>query len=214
MENINTSREWSHSNYHEEHFLIRSNKEVEKVNYQFTDFLSLTKNKSYIAISGCVLEHIITNKELSNNEKLYYILADSLALINRNYGKNRSIALPSHKWASLLNCTKSQIFFMQKSLEKKGFFIIHKDKNNIGQNKRNIIIPTLPTEIFDNLCQNYENRVGQCIKYDPITESMRSYLDRTKLFIKINYDLLSAIIANNCLSSFQKIIWLDFYIYE
>ncbi len=182
----------------------------------FTDFPSLIKNKSYIAISGCVLDHIITNQELSNNEKLYYIVADSLAMINANSGNQRSIALPSHKWSDRLDCTRSQIFSMQKSLEQKGFFIIHKDKNNIGQNKRNIIIPTLPKGIFDNLCQNSENRVGgrvgESVEYDPDTEYMRSYLDRTKLFIKINYDLLSGIIAHNCLSSFQKIIWLDFYI--
>jgi len=214
MLNINRSREESCLNY-EKPCVTRSNKELENQSRQ-CDFPSLIQNKSYIAISGSVLDSIITNRELSNNEKLYYIVADSLALINANSGKHRSIALSGDGWGNRLDCTRSQIFSMQKSLEKKGFFIIHKDKNNIGQNKRNIIIPTLPQEIFDNICQNSENiigdRVGGCDTYNPITESMRSYLDRTKLFIKINYDLLSGIISHNCLSSFQKIIWLDFYL--
>ncbi len=215
MVNIHRSKGEFYSNYYEKFFCIRSNKELENQSRQ-CDFSLLIKNKSYIAMNGCVLDSIITNREFSNNEKLYYILADSLALINANSGKERSIALSSDGWADRLDCTRSQIFSMQKSLEEKGFFIIHKDRNNIGQNKRNIIIPTLPQEIFNNLCQSSQNigdeRVGGFTIYDPNIEYMRSYLDRTKLFIKINYDLLSGIIAHDCLSSFQKIIWLDFYI--
>lgn len=100
-------------------------------------------NKSYIPITGCVLSHILSSKELSSLEKIYYILADSLACINFNKGRNRSISLPAKSWAERLSCSKSEVFMLQKSLEDKGYFIIYRDKNDQGQNKRNTITTTL-----------------------------------------------------------------------
>ena len=47
--------------------------------------------------------------------------------------------------------------------------------------------------------------------YDPLIESKRDYLGRTKLFVKLNCKLLYAITSNDELNSFQKVIWLDFY---
>ena len=53
------------------------------------DFYSLTENKSYTPITGCVLEHIITTSNLTHCERLYYLLADSQSLISKNKGESR-----------------------------------------------------------------------------------------------------------------------------
>lgn len=173
----------------------------------------IIKKKSYVAINSCVLEHILTCHDLSNHEKLFYILADSLALINKNSNANhRAIALPSEDWAKRLSCSRALIFKMQKSLQQKGYFIINKDWDKLGRNKRNIITPTLPDIPFNALC-NSNNRAGQAhLPYNDLTECKRTFLDRTKLFIKLNYDLLLTLTTNSCLTQKQKIIWLDFYI--
>jgi hypothetical protein len=100
---------------------------------------------------------------------------------------------------------------MQKSLEQKGYFIINKDFDHIGRNKRNLITPTLPPPVFNNLNEKFPDRVGNHHPYDPLSECKRSYLDRTKLFIKLNYNLLKIITANRYLNPMQKILWLSFY---
>ena len=70
-------------------------------------FTYLTDTKSYVSISSCVLEHILTTTNLTHFEKLYYILVDSLAVINKNQGGNRSCALPSEDWSNRLGCSIS-----------------------------------------------------------------------------------------------------------
>ena len=180
-------------------------------NLKPTTFYSLTKNKSYTPITGCVLEHIITTTNLTNCEKLYYLLADSLALISKNKGYGRSCALPSEDWAEYLGCSRSLVFTMQKSLVKKGYFIINKDFDEIGRNNRNLIIPTLPASVFNHLNEKFPDRVGDHTLYNPLSECKRSYLDRTKLFIKLNYDLLKIITCNEYLNPKGKMMWLGFY---
>ena len=180
-------------------------------NLNLTSFSSLTETKPYTPITGCVLEHILTTTNLTSTEKLYYLLADSLALIGKNKGYSRSCALPSEDWAKYLGCSRSLIFTMQKSLEQKGYFIINKDFDHIGRNKRNLITPTLPPPVFNNLNEKFSDRVGDHHPYDPLSECKRSYLDRTKLFIKLNYNLLKIITTNRYLNPMQKILWLSFY---
>ena len=174
-------------------------------------FSFLTKTKSYTPVTDCVLEHILTTTNLTNTEKLYCLLADSLALIGKNKGYSRSCALPSEDWAKYLGCSRSLVFTMQKSLEQKGYFIINKDFDHIGRNKRNLITPTLPPPVFNNLNEKFPDRVGNHHPYDPLSECKRSYLDRTKLFIKLNYNLLKIITGNSYLNPMQKILWLSFY---
>jgi hypothetical protein len=100
---------------------------------------------------------------------------------------------------------------MQRSLIKKGYFIINKDFDEIGRNNRNLITPTLPTSVFNQLNEKYPDRVGDHTPYNCFVECKRSYLDRTKLFIKLNYDLLKLISSNEYTNSRQKIMWLGFY---
>lgn len=174
-------------------------------------FNSLTNTKSYSFITSCVFEHIITTTNLSNHEKLYYLLADCLALIGKNNGGLRSTSLPSEDWAERLGCSRSLVFTMQKNLVKKGYFIINKDFDERGRNKRNIITPTLPNSVFNLLNKKFPDKVGDHNPYNPFSECKRAYLDRTKLFIKLNYHLLKIITANQYLNPQGKIMWLGFY---
>ena len=176
-----------------------------------TTFSSLTETKSYTPITGCVLEHVLTTTNLTSCEKLYYLLADSLSLISKNKCYSRYCALPSEDWAKRLGCSRSLVFTMQRSLIKKGYFIINKDFDEIGRNNRNLITPTLPTSVFNQLNEKYPDRVGDHTPYNCFVECKRSYLDRTKLFIKLNYDLLKLISSNEYTNSRQKIMWLGFY---
>ena len=181
-------------------------------NYNLIKFLSLTETKSYTTITSCVLEHILTTTNLTTCEKLYYILANSLAVINKNQGGNRSCALPSEDWAERLNCSRSLVFTMQSSLVKKGYFLIDKDRNELGLNKRNVITPTLPNSVFNGLNEKYPDKIGEHLPYNYASECKLAYLDRTKLFIKVNYDLLKLITSNTSLNTKQKVMWLWFYI--
>jgi DNA-binding MarR family transcriptional regulator len=176
-----------------------------------TTFSSLTETKSYTPITSCVLEHIIATTNLTKCEKLYYLLADSLSIISKNKGYGRYCALPSEDWAEYLGCSRSLVFTMQRSLVKKGYFIINKDFDEIGRNNRNLITSTLPTSVFNHLNEKYPDRVGDHTSYNPLSECKRSYLDRTKLFIKLNYNLLKLISSNEYTNPRQKIMWLGFY---
>ena len=174
-------------------------------------FHSLTETKSYAPITGCVLEHIITTTNLTSCEKLYYLLADSLSIISKNKGYGRYCALPSEDWAEYLGCSRSLVFIMQQNLVDKGYFIIQKDFDEIGRNNRNLITPTLPTSVFNRLNEKSLDKVRDHTPYNPLIECKRSYLDRTKLFIKLNYDLLKIISSNEYTNSRQKVMWLGFY---
>lgn len=193
-----------------------------------TDFTSLhtlvTENKPYTPITTCVLQHILTTTNLCDLEKLFYILADSLSLINHNKGKQRCITLSARQWAERLNCSIAEIFSMQQSLEQKGYFDIYRSKSKAGKNKKNTITPTLPDSVFNSLA-NTPNRFNigtystdtslhsNCTStaYLPNLENKRTYLDRTKMFIKLNYDLLLLITSCNYLAKYAKVLWLDFY---
>ncbi|WP_342271960.1 hypothetical protein [Candidatus Tisiphia endosymbiont of Parasteatoda lunata] len=82
----------------------------------------------------------------------------------------------------------------------------------------------MPDSVFNSLA-NTPNRFNigtyssdtslysNCISaaYLPNLENKRTYLDRTKMFIKLNYDLLLLITSSNYLSKHAKVLWLDFY---
>ncbi|WP_121543471.1 DnaA N-terminal domain-containing protein [Candidatus Rickettsia colombianensi] len=189
-------------------------------------YLDTTKNQSYIPITGCILSHILSSKELSSLEKMYYILADSLSCINFNKGRNRSISLPATNWAERLSCSKSEVFVLQKSLEDKGYFIIHRDKNDQGQNKRNIITTTIPDKVFNNLkyepdrfdlcdIDNTKTHHSSSDKLDaidqiylPTIEGKRQHLEKTKMFIRVPYEFLKQLNSNCSISATSKVIIL------
>jgi len=174
-------------------------------------FTNLINNKSYIPLPSCLFNHIITSANLSSLEKLYYIFAESLASVSAAAGKQRAVALSCNKWAAKLKCSRSQVFAMQKKLAGQGYFIIEKDKNKHSQNKRNLIIPTVPDSVFEHLCNAPEKSGVSNLPYNPTAESKLGYLSRTKLFVPLNYKLLSLIASCDHLNHSQKVIWLDFY---
>jgi biotin operon repressor len=175
-----------------------------------------TEHASYIPYPNCVLEHILLHGEFTDQEKIYYILADSLRMINQANGKQHGSALSSEQWAKKLNCSKTKIFALQKSLEDKGYFNIIRDVNKYGKNKRNVINPTIPDSVFSSLAttpNRYNTTTSNKLSdiYIPHLESKRAYLDQTKMFIRLNYHILSLISSEQHLTSHAKVMWLDFY---
>lgn len=189
-------------------------------------FHDTTKNQSYIPITGCILSHILSSSQLSSLEKMYYILADSLVCINFSKGRNRSISLPAKSWAERLACSKAEVFVLQKSLEDKGYFLVHRDKNDKGQNNRNIITTTIPDKVFNDL--KYEpDRFDLCDVNDevvhqdnsknldsidktfiPTIEGKRQHLEKTKMFIRVPYQFLKQLNSNCSISATSKVIML------
>ena len=177
---------------------------------------SIIKNKQYIVIPNCLLEHLITNDDstgtstLSPLEKLYFLLACSLSIINYNNNNGYATDITAKSWAAILGCSKSQIFHMQSRLEKLGYFIILRDRNEHGQNNRNVITPTLPDNIFKLLCKSPENQYNA----DPqlaysSNEPKLAYLSRVKQYIPISYRLLKTLTSDKSLPPSTKLIYLD-----
>ena len=191
-------------------------------------FHDTTKNQSqsYIPITGCVLSHILSSLELSSLEKMYYILVDSISYINSSKGRNRSVSLPAKSWASRLSCSKAEVFVLQKSLEDKGYFLVHRDKNDKGQNNRNIITTTIPDKVFNDLkyepdrfdlCdvndevvfQNHSQSLDSIDKtFIPNLEGKRQHLEKTKMFIRVPYQFLKQLNSNCSISATSKVIML------
>ena len=177
---------------------------------------SIIKSKQYIVIPNCLLEHLITNDDstgtstLSPLEKLYFLLACSLSIINYNNNNGYATDITAKSWASILGCSKSQVFYMQSRLEKLGYFIILRDKNEHRQNNRNIITPTLPDNIFQLLCKSPENQhnIDTQLAYSS-DEPKLAYLSRLKQYIPISYRLLKTLTADKSLSNTTKLIYLD-----
>lgn len=188
-----------------------------------------TKNQSYIPITGCILSQILSCSRLSSLDKMYYILADSLSYINFSKGRNRSISIPAKSWSFRLSCSKSEVFVLQKSLEDKGYFLIHRDKNDKGQNNRNIITTIIPDKVFNNLkyepdrfnlsfTDDIETQVtdhSHSYNIDsidktfiPNLEGKRQHLEKTKMFIRVSYQFLKKLNSNCSISATSKVIML------
>jgi hypothetical protein len=188
-----------------------------------------TKNQSYIPITGCILSHILSCPSLSSLEKMYYILADSLVCINSSKGRNRSVSLPAKSWSSRLSCSKSEVFVLQQSLEDKGYFLVHRDKNDKGQNNRNIITTTIPDKVFNDhkyepdrfdlsVNDNVETQGTDYSQSDnlysidktfiPNLEGKRQHLEKTKMFIRVPYQFLKQLNSNCSISATSKVIML------
>jgi DNA-binding MarR family transcriptional regulator len=189
-------------------------------------YLDTAKNQSYIPITGCILSHILSSLDLSSLEKMYYILADSISYINSSKGRNRSVSLPAKSWSSRLSCSKSEVFVLQKSLEDKGYFLVHRDKNDKGQNNRNIITTTIPDKVFNDLKYepdkfnlydindeaSHQNNSKSLDSIDKTfisnLEGKRQHLEKTKMFIRVPYQFLKQLNSNCSISATSKVIML------
>lgn len=143
------------------------------------------KNRAYISIPFCLLEHIVTNRGLSASDKLIFLYIYSLSFFNYHNSKERNVAMSLENIAGKLNISKAQVFASQKHLEQLGLFSIRRQNNRHNQRKPNLITPCIPDDIFAELA-NEPNRAGISNDFDKI-ETNLDYLERTKQFIPLNY---------------------------
>ena len=177
------------------------------------DFIVINDRKSYLISSNNVLLHIITADNLTYMERLYYFLADLYSSLNESLNGVRETEKSGLEWAKLLDCSEEWVFKMQKSLENKGYFSIIREKDEDNQNEKNIIIPTLPDNVFDELAKT-PNRFGKeylVFVANNHAGCKRSYLDSSKLFITFNLPMLKLLLIDSSLSALQKLIWLHCY---
>lgn len=174
-------------------------------------FIKLYDRKSYVSLASCVINELIGTSKLLPQEKLYYFLADHYAHLNEPIHKGcRETEKSALQWAKLLNCSEEYIFKMQKKLEKIGYFYITREIDEDNQNEKNIIIPTLPDNVFDELIKE-PNRQGSEHLVLITTDNpdyKRKYLDASKMFIKFNLQMVKLLLIDNNLTSLQKLIWL------
>ena len=174
-----------------------------------TFFSFIKEKKTYVPIASCVIKHIIKTNNLSCNEKLYYIMADLLSHIREKRLNVRNISLSGTTWATILKLSESRVFHIQKKLETLGYFLIKRSKDTLNRHKKNIIIPTLPNNIFKNLNKKDD------IKHKSIKNKInlkRSYLDKSKFFVKINYPMFKTLIQEKKITSLEKLIWIYYFL--
>ena len=153
------------------------------------DMIYYQHRKSYITIASTLLIHTIKTSNLTYLEKLYYFLADLYAKLNESMNSLRETEKSALQWANLLGCSEGYIFKMQKNLEDAGYFNIIREIDQDNQNEKNIIIPTLPEDVFQELDQE-PNRKGAehlVAKQEPHQGYKRSHLDNSKMFISFNF---------------------------
>jgi hypothetical protein len=167
--------------------------------------LLLNNTKSYSAIASCVLEHIITNSNLNESERLYYIYLDLKSNYNLSKKRARNASISATTSSKHIGLSESTIFRLQLSLENKGYLSIKRGNNLYGAN---IITPTLPQNVFDLLVQ-----ASSRTNPGTITSNVcfRSYLDSNKMFVPINYQQIDFLIKTKELTGLQKLIWLFLY---
>ena len=176
---------------------------------------------TYTKTPQALLEHILWThkdspfKELNNSEKIFYFSLNSLSYFNKGVGKGRSASFSAEAWAKKLDYSKSKIFALQESLEKKGYVKIIRQKDKRGKSYRNVIIPTLPEGNFNYLCKTARDRYGYHDPFNYSKESYLDYLDRTKMFVLLDYTILKQAFYNPRLSSLSKLIflWINAKIY-
>ncbi len=174
------------------------------------DLIYCENRKPYITLTNSLFCHIVNKASLNNLEKLYYLLTDLYAHLSKQIKGLREAEKSGREWAKLLGCSEEWVFQMQKKLEASDYFHIIREKDEDNQNEKNIIIPTLPDEIFIELSKE-PNRFGQeHVMYteDSHEGSKRSFLDNSKLFIKVNLQMIKLLLSDPALSSLQKLVWL------
>jgi len=169
--------------------------------------LELIETRGYSAIASCVIEHIITNPKLKESERLYYILADLYANYERAKNGTRTITMSGAIWEKRLNLREEYVFVLQQSLETSGYFHITRNKID-SQNEINVIIPTLPNDVFDAL-KLATTRNSHLIGTQE--SDKRSFLDDTKMFVKFNNKQIEALVQNKAITPLQKLIWILLY---
>lgn len=169
-------------------------------------------NTPYIELAQCVFQHICATANLSNRERLYYLLLDCESITNLKLGNNRASASTGVIWAKRLGCSKSQIFTMQKSLERKRYLQIERSTNDCNQNNRNLLFTSLPKNVFEELVTDHDtNRLTIENKDNADAIDRRLYLDRTKILLKFDFALFRKIVASRQITYRAKLFCIDYY---
>ncbi len=171
----------------------------------------INDRKAYIPVLSCIINLTSKVGDLNNPERLFYLLATMYAKLNYSINFKRTTEKSGKEWGRLLNRSEQHVFQMQKNLERLGYFIILREKDEDNQNEKNIITPTLPDKVFEELMKepNRANVTQATCYYEG--EYKLSYLDDSKMFIKLNLPMFLMVLENNSLSSLQKLIWVYFF---
>ncbi len=173
----------------------------------------ISDRKPYLPMAKIVIDHLFYIHELTSLEKLYYLLSDLYSHLNEKIYGLRETEKSGQEWANLLGCSEEWVFQMQKKLETIGYFHVIRERDEDNQNEKNIIVPTMPDDVFAELCQE-PNRIGK--EYLVFMENnhegcKRSYLDGSKMFIRFNLQMIKLLLADSSITALQKLIWLYFF---
>ena len=142
-------------------------------NYIATCSTTLGQITSFVAISGCVLDHVINTDSLTPSEKLYYLVNDFYGQCLKSWNSQNSkknstqsyssseikfsevkffeVKFSASKIGSLLGFSRSKIFNIQQKLESLDYLQINRSLNQYGMNNVNVAKTTLPKNIFSHL---------------------------------------------------------------
>ena len=82
----------------------------------------LVETNSYLSIPHCLLEHVVTNTQLSCIDKLIFLYIYSRSFFHYGKNKHRTIASSSRNISETLCISKSQVLSSQKKLEQLSLF--------------------------------------------------------------------------------------------
>ena len=175
------------------------------------DFIELIDTKSYIALPSCLLDALFS-MSISEIGKLYYMLADCLTAVQFSKTKSWSVQKAGVEWSDYLKQKKDYLYTVQAELEKEGLFEIKRGFSN-NKNIINTISTTLPETLFKQLMQDKASNHLHAIVNDKKINSdeRRSQLNKNKLFIKLNLKLFLTLLADETLSTFEKLLWAYAY---
>src|SRR5690606_20607407 len=89
--------------------------------------------------------------------KIYSIAAISYGLINFYSGKKLQVQMCGEQWSKRLGCARATTYLQQKALEKQKWLRIVRSRAN-NKHDRNVLIPFLPHEVFEQLKLQNDNR--------------------------------------------------------
>ena len=99
----------------------------------------INDRKTYIPVTTCVINNTMSIFNLTDSEKLFYLLANLYAKLNKSINSERSTEKSAKEWGQLLNRSEQHVFQMQKNLEQLGYFHIIRETDEDNQNEKNII---------------------------------------------------------------------------
>lgn len=163
--------------------------------------VEIIDKKSYIKLPFDVANHILCNSKLLEAERLFYIL---VTLYSIRSEKGRYTETAGSIWETRINLKSAYMYQLLKSLEEKEYMKVVRGKTN-QRNDTNIITPTLPNSIFENI-------YGQPISSFKSEKEAMNKLDNKSLYVPINITLAKTLLKDKEIPSFSKLLWIFLYI--